>query len=167
MSDDSTRNEDEQAGDDDVVRASVDAEVVSSPRGEADDASGEEPATGTATQRGKDIPSDMRQWAMFCHLGGLAGWVVPWVGGIVATLILWQVKREEHAFVDDQGREAVNFNITVAIAEAVCIPLFCIYVGALLYLAVAIGAAILAILAAIQASEGKPYRYPFTIRFVK
>lgn len=166
MSDDmrDERTEDEQG---DANHASVEAEVTSS---ESAPGAPEQPgatSTDPRFQTGKAIPSEIRQWAMFCHLAGLASWVVPWIGGIVGTLILWQVKREEHPFVDDQGKAALNFNITVAIAEAVCIPLACIYVGFFLFFAVAVAGAVFAIMAALKANEGERYRYPFSLTLVK
>jgi len=57
---------------------------------------------------------DDRTWAMLCHLSGLAGYVVPF-GNIFGPLIIWLIKRDQSWFVDDQGKEALNFQISWAI----------------------------------------------------
>ena len=62
---------------------------------------------------------EVRQWAMFCHLSALLGIWIPF-GTIIGPLILWQIKREMDPFIDAQGKEALNFQITVAIASAIC-----------------------------------------------
>jgi uncharacterized Tic20 family protein len=54
-------------------------------------------------------------WAMFCHLAGLGGLVVPAIGSVIAPLVIWQIKKDEFEFVDDQGKEAVNFQISILI----------------------------------------------------
>ncbi len=70
-----------------------------------------------------DVPSvQARQWGMFAHLSSISGIIIPF-GNIIAPLIIWQIKKDEFAFVDDQGKEALNFNITVAIAFVVSLLL--------------------------------------------
>ena len=75
------------------------------------------PATSAA-----DVPKDQRTMGMLCHLLAFCGFVFPF-GGIIAPLVLWLVKKDEMPFVNDQGKEALNFQITVAIAVLICIPL--------------------------------------------
>ena len=108
----------------------------------------------------------VRQWAMFCHLSALLGIWVPF-GSLIGPLILWQMKREMHPFIDDQGKEALNFQISVAIASAICLLLMVVVVGFFLFGLVAIGALVLTIIAGVKANEGVPYRYPFTWRLIK
>ena len=62
---------------------------------------------------------EVRQAAMLCHFAAFLGFVFPF-GSVVGPLILWQIKREKDGFIDDQGKEALNFQITVAIASAIC-----------------------------------------------
>jgi uncharacterized protein len=76
------------------------------------------------------VSSDERQWAMFAHLAALAGFVIPF-GNLIGPLIVWQIKKNEMPFVDDQGKEALNFQITVCLAVLVCILLM-VVIGALL-----------------------------------
>ena len=58
-------------------------------------------------------------WAGFCHLAALAGYVVPMVGNIVGPLVVWLMKKEEYPLVDDQGKESINFQISILIYVAV------------------------------------------------
>ena len=108
----------------------------------------------------------VRQWAMFCHLSALLGIWIPF-GNLIGPLILWQMKRESDPFIDAQGKEALNFQITVAIATAICILLMLVIVGFFLYGLVTIAALVLAIIGGVKANEGFPYRYPFTWRLIK
>ena len=109
---------------------------------------------------------EVRQWAMFCHLSALLGIWVPF-GSLIGPLILWQMKREMDPFVDDQGKEARNFQISVAIASAICLLLMVVVIGFLLFGRLAIGALVLTIIAGVKANEGQVYRYPFTWRLIK
>jgi hypothetical protein len=120
----------------------------------------------------KEINKDARMWAMFCHLGGLAGIIVPVIGNIVAPLIIWQIKKDEHPFVDEQGKEAVNFQISMSLYGLVG-SLACLItcIGAVLIPfvlgAVGIVALVFLLIAAVKANNGEHYRYPLTIRFIK
>lgn len=110
-----------------------------------------------------------RRWAMGCHLIALSGFLLPPViTSIVATLVLWLVKREDHPFIDDQGREALNFQISIfiyVVAAAMLIPL--LGLGILLLAVVVVFDFIYILVAAVKASEGVPFRYPACIRFIK
>ena len=109
---------------------------------------------------------EARQWAMFCHLSALLGIWIPF-GTLIGPLILWQMKRESDPFVDDQGKEALNFQITVAIASAICYVLMFILIGFALLGLVLIGAVVLVVIAGVKANDGVAYRYPFTWRPIK
>jgi uncharacterized Tic20 family protein len=115
----------------------------------------------------KEINKDARTWAMFCHLAGLAGFVIPVVGNIVAPLVIWQVKKEDFPFVDEHGKEAVNFQISMSLYGLICIPLFFVCIGPFLLAAVGIVDLVFLLIAAVKANNGEHYRYPLTIRFVK
>ena len=107
-----------------------------------------------------------RTWAMFCHLSALVGYFFPF-GNIIAPLIIWQIKKSESEFVDDQGKESVNFQITMSIVALVAIPLVFVIIGALLLVALAVFELVMVIIATIKANEGERYRYPISIRFIK
>jgi len=107
-----------------------------------------------------------RQWAMLCHLAAFAGLVVPF-GNLLGPLIVWQLKKDVDPFVDAQGKEALNFQISVAIAVMVCFMLMLVVIGFPLLALVSIGALVLSIIGGLKANEGVAYRYPFTWRLVR
>lgn len=109
---------------------------------------------------------DARNWGMICHLAGLAGFVVPF-GNVLGPLIVWAIKKDDHAFVDDQGKEALNFQLTVALAVIIAAFLILALVGLVLIPLVVIYTLIMVIIAAIKANDGIYYRYPLTFRFFK
>ena len=109
---------------------------------------------------------EVRQWAMFCHLSALLGIWVPF-GTLIGPLILWQMKREKDPFIDAQGKEALNFQLTVAIASAICFVLMFVLIGFVLFGLLALGALVLTIIGGVKAGEGVAYRYPFTWRLIK
>jgi len=129
--------------------------------------SAEQPETVQEGPGGKEVNKDARMWAMICHLAGLAGIIVPMIGNIVAPLIVWQIKKEEDPFIDEQGKEAVNFQISMSLYMVICIPLCFICIGAFLVPAVALFYLIFLLIAAVNANNGHHYRYPLTIRFIK
>ena len=109
---------------------------------------------------------EARQWAMFCHFAAFLCFVFPF-GNLIGPLIVWQVKRESDPFVDRQGKEAMNFQITVTLAILVSCLLMLVVIGFFLLGLVSIGALVLTIIAGIKANEGVEYRYPFTWRPIK
>jgi hypothetical protein len=129
--------------------------------------SAEQPETVQESPGSKEVNKDARMWAMFCHLASLAGLVVPVVGCIIGPLIVWQIKKEEFAFVDEQGKEAVNFQISMLIYGIVAGLLCFVCVGFVLAPAVAIFDLVFMLIAAVKANNGEHYRYPLTIRFIK
>ncbi len=102
---------------------------------------------------------DDRNLAMLAHLFGI-------FTGFVGALVLWLVKRDESGFVADQTREALNFQITMAIAMVASVMLKFILIGILLVPILFIVNFVFCIIAAISASKGNSYRYPFTLRLV-
>lgn len=129
--------------------------------------SAEQPETVQESPGSKEVNKDARMWAMICHLAGLAGLVVPVVGCIIGPLIVWQIKKEEFPFVDEQGKEAVNFQISMLIYGIVAGLLCFVCVGVVLLPAVAIFDLVFLLIAAVKANNGEHYRYPLTIRFIK
>ncbi len=121
----------------------------------------------------EQLNDDVRMWAMFCHLAGLAGFAIPVVlSGIIAPLIVWQMKKDEHPFIDEHGKEALNFQISIPlyamIGTAACF-ITCIGVVLIPFVvgAVYLVNLIFLIIAAIKANNGEHYRYPVCIRFIK
>ncbi|MHC4323596.1 MAG: DUF4870 domain-containing protein [Planctomycetota bacterium] len=117
----------------------------------------------------EELSKDARMWAMFCHLGGLAGLIpiTPAFGSIIAPLVIWQIKKDEFGFVDEHGKEALNFQISILIYALVAgfLCFFCI--GLVLLPAVYIFDLIFMLIAAVKSNNGEHYRYPICIRFIK
>lgn len=109
-------------------------------------------------------PSE-RTFAMLCHILALAGFVVP-LGNIIGPLVMWLVKRDQYPLVDDQGRESLNFQISVLIYMSVCVVLAFVIIGFFLMFVVAVFSLVMIIIAATRANNGERYRYPLTIRFL-
>ena len=109
---------------------------------------------------GQEISQNSRTLGMLCHLLGL-------LTNFLGPLILWLVKKDEDPFVDQQGKEALNFQITVAIAGIVSSLLIGVCIGVLLVPAVAIADLVFSIMACVKANQGQAYRYTVSIRFVK
>ena len=125
--------------------------------------------------------AEERQWAMFAHLSALLGGILTshlfgW-GCFLGPLIIWLLKKDTLPFVNDQGKEALNFNITAAIIGfgllVLSVPLTIVTLGLWLILAVPVaillGIAwlVVTIIAAVKANEGVAYRYPVSLRLIK
>lgn len=120
----------------------------------------QQPQQGQQEQPSEPISKDARTWAMLCHLLAI-------FAGFLAPLIIWLIKKDEDPFIDNQGKEALNFQITVAIAMVVSWLLLFVVIGCFLMPAVWIVDIVFCILATIKANSGEPYRYPVSIRFIK
>ena len=127
---------------------------------------------------GNGISAEEKQWAMFAHLSALAGGILTsgWAGSIgcfIGPLIIWMVKKDTMPFVDDQAKEALNFNISVALVFLALFLLSVMTLGIGLIIAIPawiiIGIAwlVFTIIAGIKAHEGVAYRYPLTLRLIK
>ena len=124
----------------------------------------------TMTGRYDGPPPDQnaKMMGMLCHLLSLAGLVLPYVGGWGGPLVIWLLKKQDHPFIDDQGKESLNFQLTVLIASIVVSPTICLFgLGIVLLILIAIAAVILAIMAGVRANNGEAYRYPMTLRLIK
>jgi uncharacterized Tic20 family protein len=119
------------------------------------------------TQTSAVPDKDVRNWAMGCHLIALVGLAGNGIGFLLGPLILWLIKREDHPFIDEQGKEAVNFQITMCIAFFVAALMIFVVIGIVLLPILALLDVILTIVATIKAANGEHYRYPFAIRFIK
>ncbi len=122
-----------------------------------------------ASQSPEQIPKDVRNWATACHLAGLGWllwWIVPFVGGVLGSLILWLIKKDEHGFISEQGKEALNFQISMLIYWLASGLLCLCGIGLVLIPIIAVVDFVLTIAAAIRANSGRSYRYPLTIRLV-
>ncbi len=124
------------------------------------------PQPDSGSSGGGGPSAEERQWAMFAHLSALIGFVIPF-GTIIGPLVVWQIKKNEMPFVAQQGVEALNFQITVALAFLGAVILSFILIGFLLMPIIGIGALVLTIIAGIKANQGESYEYPINWRLVK
>jgi hypothetical protein len=107
-----------------------------------------------------------RTWGMVCHLSALAGFIGVPFGNILGPLVVWLVKKDEMPFVDEQGKESLNFQISITIYSLVAAVLCLVLIGFVLLLALLIVDLVLVIVATASANKGQSYRYPFTLRLV-
>jgi len=118
------------------------------------------PPPGYAAPAAPMSDSDQRMWAMLSHLGGL-------VFLFVAPLVIWLVFKERGSFVDEQAKEALNFQILATIVYIVGIITTPIIIGFVILPVAGIAALIFIIMAAIAANKGEAYRYPVNLRLIK
>jgi uncharacterized Tic20 family protein len=159
----------EKPKDDTPVEENVSAEQPASETPPVQEASFEQPQTVQDSPGSKEINKDARMWGMICHLAGLGGLIpiVPIIGSVIGPLIVWQIKKDEFGFVADQGKEALNFQISILMYAIVSGLLCFACVGFVLLPAVYIFDLIFLLIAAVKANDGEHYRYPLTIRFIK
>jgi len=161
----------EKPEDETSVEPDVSAEKPEGETPAEQETSAEQPKAVQEGPGSKETNKDARMWAMICHLSALAGLVVPVIGCIIGPLIVWQIKKEEFPFVDEQGKEAVNFQISMTlyllISAILWIPLSFVCIGILIPVAIGIVDLVFLLIAAVKANDGYHYRYPLTIRFIK
>jgi uncharacterized Tic20 family protein len=107
-----------------------------------------------------------RTWGLITHLSALVGFIVPF-GHIIGPLVVWLIKKDESAFVDDQGKEALNFQISMTLYAVVAAILVLVIIGIFLLIGIGILDIVLVIIAAVKANAGEKFRYPLTIRFIR
>ncbi len=137
-----------------------------------------QPVPGGGAGTGGLPGEEERRWAMFAHLSVLLGGLLSsgWAGGVgyfVGPLVIWLLKRDTMPFVADQGKEALNFAITVSLACLALLLLTVMSLGVAIVLTlpllalIGIVALVFVIIGAIKANEGVAYRYPISLRLVK
>jgi uncharacterized Tic20 family protein len=118
-----------------------------------------------ATAEQPEIAQDARNMAALCHILGLVGFIGP--------LVIWLMKKDDHEFIDDQGKEALNFQFSIIIGYVAALVLGYISVGvsaaigSILMLLVFVANTVLVIIAALEAGGGIRWRYPVATRFLK
>lgn len=106
--------------------------------------------------------SDSRVYALAIHLLCLLQ-----VAGMIAALVMWLTRRDTDAFVDANGRGAVNFQLSVFLYMLCCFPLICMGgIGFPLLIALGLFSVVCSIIAGVTAYEGRVFRYPLSIPFI-
>jgi len=123
------------------------------------------------TQAGVEPPAsvspEVRKWAMLCHLASLAGLLGNGLGFVLGPLIVWLIKRDEHPYIDEQGKESLNFQLTMLLALIAAAFLCLIIIGLLILPVILLLMVIFPILAAVRTNRGESFRYPLTIRMIR
>jgi uncharacterized Tic20 family protein len=115
----------------------------------------------TPIQEAELVPtSDEKNLALVMHVLALVGF------GLISTLVIWLIKKDESAFMNKAGKELLNFQISLIIYAIGCGLLSCIMIGIPMLIALGIAALVFSIIGLIRITEGKVYRYPATIRLV-
>lgn len=115
--------------------------------------------TETNTEVSNTPNSDDKNIATVTHLGGTVFSFVP-------ALIVWMLKKDDSAYIADQAKEALNFQITVLIALFIATVLMWVLIGFLLYPVIWMVNIVFCIIAAISTSKGETYRYPLCLRLI-
>lgn len=113
------------------------------------------------------ITPEAVSWAVGCHIVALVGLLGNGIGFFLGPLILWLIKKNDAPFIDEQGKEAVNFQLTMLIAAIITTPFVFIIIGIPVMIIIGVLAIVFPIIAAVQTSNGEHYRYPISIRFIK
>lgn len=115
-----------------------------------------------------------RTWAMLCHLSAFIALLGVPLGNILGPALVWVFKKNEFPLVDGQGREAMNFQLSMTIyalvALGLAVSLTPVLIGILLYPVVGFIVAadiVITIVATLRASKAIPYRYPLSLRIIK
>ena len=108
-----------------------------------------------------------RVWGMLCHLTALFGLLGIPLLNLIGPLVVWLIKRKTSPFVDEQGKESLNFQLSMTVYAVIAALMIYLKMGMLpLWILAAINL-LLVFIAAVRANSGEIYRYPFTIRFIK
>ena len=111
--------------------------------------------------------TNVRTWNILCHASALLGVFLHFPGNLLGPLIVWLAKRDDSPEIEAHGKESLNFQISMLIYNGIAV-VFCLVLVGFAFLAVLwVLNAVFVIVASIQASDGKFYHYPMTIRFIQ
>ena len=111
--------------------------------------------------------TNVRLWTILCHASALLGVFLHFPGHVLGPLIVWLAKRDESPELDAHGKESLNFQLSMLLYTVIS-AVFCIVLIGFVFLAILwVVNAVFVVIASIQASDGKLYRYPMTIRFIQ
>lgn len=134
---------------------------------DVDRSSGQAVATG--------LTESQRSYASWCHWAPLIANVsviassgITFIVPPLVALAMWQIKNNESTFIDDQGKEALNFQISLILIALILIPITILTcgIGGILYIGLPVLAIIGGIMGGVAAAKGRYFRYPMTIRLI-
>lgn len=112
------------------------------------------------------INSDEQTFSMLCHLSALAGLVIPF-GHIIGPLVIWLMKKDQYPEVDRQGKDSLNFQISMTLWMFVSGILVLLVVGIFALIALGVLTLVMIIIASIKSNNGERFKYPLTIDIIK
>jgi uncharacterized protein len=118
-------------------------------------------------EENKVLSESERNWAMLCHLSGFASFLPIPFGGVVGPLICWLSRKDDSAWIDENGKAAMNFNLSILLYCILVAPLCLIFIGFLLIGMLMMLKVICIIIASIKASKGERFKYPLAIPFIQ
>jgi uncharacterized protein len=107
-----------------------------------------------------------RNWSMLCHLSAFAGFFFPF-GGIIGPLICWLTRKDESDWVNINGRNALNFQLSILLYMVLAIPLCFIIIGFPIIAVLSVLKVVCIIIASVKAPKGELFRYPLSIPFIQ
>lgn len=107
-----------------------------------------------------------RNWAMLCHLSAFAGFFFPF-GAIIGPLICWLTRKDESAWIYVNGKNALNFQLSMLLYIFLAIPLIFIILGIPIMMMLFILKIVCIIIASVKASKGELFKYPLAIPFIQ
>ncbi len=105
-------------------------------------------------------------WTTFCHLSALAGYFIPF-GHLIGPLIIWLLKKDLYPSVDQHGKEALNFQISISIYALAASALIVVLIGVPLLIGLAVFNFVMIIIAAVKCKNGQEFHYPLSLRLLK
>ncbi|HUX95180.1 MAG TPA: DUF4870 domain-containing protein [Bacteroidales bacterium] len=107
-----------------------------------------------------------RNWSMLCHLSAFAAFFFPF-GGIIGPLICWLSRKDESEWINLNGRNALNFQLSILLYMVLAIPLVFIVIGIPIIAVLSLLKVICIIIASVKAPKGELFRYPLSIPFIQ
>ncbi len=111
--------------------------------------------------------STARRWGMLCHVSVLTTYLGVPFGHLAGPLIIWLLKRDSSPYVNEQGKESLNFQISLTLYAIPCILLSFVFIGIILLAGLMLFHITMTIKAGVKAFDGEPIRYPLTIHFFR
>ena len=125
-----------------------------------------QPTSSPPTASTSATSSEIRTWSVLCHASALLGLFLHFFGHLLGPLLVWLIKRGDAPEIDANGKESLNFQISMLIYDVIAGILCLVVIGIPILIALWILNTVFVIIASVKTSEGKFYRYPFTIRFL-
>ena len=111
---------------------------------------------------GGGMSKEARQWAMFLHFSILAGFIIPF-GGLIAPIIIWQLKKEDLPEIVPHAHVVMNWIITGLVYFAISFVLMFVLIGIPMMMALGIATVVFSIIGGIKANDGELWEYPMTL----